>query len=56
MRDYRDPKAMAKTVREFLAAKNISLKHSESLELVSKMLGFLTGTLSLLRFQTNGLA
>lgn len=40
MRDYRDPKAMAKTVREFLAAKNISLKHSESLELVSKMLGF----------------
>lgn len=40
MRDYRDPKAMAKTVCEFLAARNISLKHSESLELVSKMLGF----------------
>jgi len=40
MRDYRDAKAMARTLRQALNAKSISLGHSESLELVAKLLGF----------------
>jgi ATP-dependent Lon protease len=40
MRDFRDAKAMAQTLREALKTKSISLTHSESLELVAKMLGF----------------
>jgi len=40
MRDFRDAKAMAQTLREALAAKSISVSHSESLELVAKILGF----------------
>ena len=40
MRDFRDAKAMAQTLREALKAKSISLTHSESLELVAKALGF----------------
>jgi ATP-dependent Lon protease len=40
MRDFRDAKAMAQTLREALAAKSISISHSESLELVAKILGF----------------
>ncbi len=39
MRDFRDSKAMAHTLRESLAAKAIAISHSESLELVSKMFG-----------------
>jgi hypothetical protein len=40
MRDFRDAKAMAQTLREALKAKSVSLTHSESLELVAKALGF----------------
>jgi hypothetical protein len=40
MRDFRDAKAMAQTLRDALAAKGVSLTHSESLELVAKTLGF----------------
>jgi uncharacterized protein len=40
MRDFRDAKAMAQTLREVLTAKSVSLTHSESLELVAKVLGF----------------
>jgi hypothetical protein len=40
MRSYRDAKAMAQILRETLAIRTISISHSESLELVSKMLGF----------------
>jgi hypothetical protein len=39
MRDFRDAKAMAQTLRETLTAKSVTISHSESLELVSKMLG-----------------
>lgn len=38
MRDFRDAKAMAQSLREALATK-ISITHGESLELVSRMLG-----------------
>jgi ATP-dependent Lon protease len=40
MRDFRDAKAMAQTLREAIKAKSISLTRSESLELVAKILGF----------------
>ena len=39
MRDFRDAKAMAQSLREALGAKTISITHGESLELVSRMLG-----------------
>lgn len=39
MRDFRDAKAMAHSLREAIAVKQITLGHSESLEIVSKMLG-----------------
>jgi uncharacterized protein len=39
MRDFRDAKAMAQTLREALSVKSVSLTHSESLELVAKILG-----------------
>ena len=39
MRDFRDEKAMAQTLRESLTTKAVTISHSESLELVSKMLG-----------------
>jgi ATP-dependent Lon protease len=39
MRDFRDAKTMAQTLRESLTSKAIDISHSESLELVSKMLG-----------------
>jgi hypothetical protein len=40
MRDFRDAKAMAQTLREALTARSVSLTHSESLELIAKVLGF----------------
>ncbi len=40
MRDFRDAKAMAQTLREALKAKSIALTHSESLELIARTLGF----------------
>ncbi len=40
MRDFRDAKAMAQTLREALEAKTLPLSHSESLELIAKILGF----------------
>jgi len=40
MRDFRDAKAMAQRLRDALKSKSVSLTHSESLELVAKVLGF----------------
>ncbi len=39
MRDFRDAKVMAQTLRASLTAKTVTISHSESLELVSKMFG-----------------
>ncbi|MEY9107151.1 ATP-dependent Lon protease [Bradyrhizobium yuanmingense] len=39
MRDFRDARAMAHTLRESLTTKAVNISHSESLELVSRMLG-----------------
>jgi ribosomal protein S1 len=39
MRDFRDAKAMARTLREALAAKDVKISNSEALELTAKMLG-----------------
>lgn len=40
MRDYRDAKAMAQTLRQALKERSVSLTHGESLELIAKILGF----------------
>lgn len=40
MRDYRDAKAMARSLRDNLKSKSIDLSHSETLELIAKALGF----------------
>jgi uncharacterized protein len=39
MRDYRDAKAMAQTLRQAFKEKSVSLTHSESLELIATVLG-----------------
>lgn len=39
MRDFRDAKTMAQTLRDSLSSKALTISHSESLELVSKMFG-----------------
>jgi hypothetical protein len=39
MRDFRDAKAMARTLRQALAAKGVTVSNSESLELIAKALG-----------------
>jgi ATP-dependent Lon protease len=40
MRDFRDAKAMAQTLREALKSKSVSVTHSESLELIARLFGF----------------
>ncbi len=40
MRTYLEAKAMAKSLRSALAAKNVSLSHSECLEIVAQQIGF----------------
>jgi hypothetical protein len=40
MRDFRDAKAMAQTLREALNVKSVSITHTGSLELIAKILGF----------------
>ena len=39
MRDFRDAKAMAQTLRDALKIKSVFLTHSESLELIARILG-----------------
>src|SRR5690349_21265269 len=39
MRDYRDAKAMAHTVRAFLADQNLKITNSQSLELIARAFG-----------------
>jgi small subunit ribosomal protein S1 len=39
MRDFRDAKVMARTLREALAAKDVKISNSEALELTARMLG-----------------
>lgn len=39
MRDFRDAKFMAKTLRQALADRGLSLTHSETLEIVARQFG-----------------
>jgi hypothetical protein len=39
MRDFRDAKLMAKALRQDLASRDISLTHSETLEIVARQFG-----------------
>jgi hypothetical protein len=54
MRDFRDAKTMAQTLREALNAKSVSFTHSESLELIAKILGC-RGTEAALRRLIDGI-
>ncbi len=56
MRDFRDAKAMAQTLREALKAKSVDLTHSESLELIAKALGLHDWNELAARIQSGGLA
>ena len=40
MRDYRDAKAMAQTLREGLKTRHVDITHSAALELIARVLGF----------------
>ena len=40
MRDFRDAKAMARSLRDALSAKTVQITHSESLELIAKAFGY----------------
>jgi ATP-dependent Lon protease len=40
MRTYKDAKAMAKSLRDVLAVRNVSVSHSECLEIVAQQFGF----------------
>jgi hypothetical protein len=40
MRDFRDAKAMARSLREALGARSVQTTHSESLELIAKAFGY----------------
>jgi hypothetical protein len=40
MRTYQDAKVMAKSLRDSLAAKSVSLSHSECIEIVAQQFGF----------------
>jgi hypothetical protein len=40
MRDYRDAKAMARSLRQALGARGVVVTHSESLELIARSFGF----------------
>jgi hypothetical protein len=42
MRDYRDAKSMAKTIRDVPAKRHIKVTHSEALEIVAQQFGFAT--------------
>lgn len=39
MRDFRDAKAMAQTLRSFLAAKGFKITTSQSLEMIAQLFG-----------------
>jgi hypothetical protein len=42
MRDYRDAKAMAKALKEALGEREMTISHSEALEIVARQFGFHT--------------
>ena len=43
MRDHRHSKLMAKAMREALAEKNLTITHSEALEIVARQFGLSEG-------------
>lgn len=56
MRDFRDAKAMAQTLREALRAKSVAFTNSESQELVARILGFRDWNVLAARIQTTQLS
>jgi len=56
MRDFRDAKAMAKTLREALSAKSVAMTTSESQELIARILGFRDWNVLAARIQSTEMA
>jgi hypothetical protein len=56
MRDYRDAKAMAASLKKALAAKSFDIGHSESLELVAKAFGMDSWNVLSAKIGTSGAA
>src|SRR5262249_54771616 len=54
VRDFRDAKVMAQTLRAAFTAKGVSITHSESLELVARTLGFHDWNALSARIQSEG--
>ena len=54
MRDFRDAKAMAQTLREVLKSRSVDLSHSESLELTAQMLGLRNWNVLAARIEAEG--
>lgn len=55
MRDYRDAKAMAKAMREALAARDLQITHSEALEIVARQFGLETWNILSAKMETAAL-
>jgi ATP-dependent Lon protease len=53
MRDFRDAKAMAQTLREALKTRSVSLTHSESLELIARAFGLADWNVMAVRIQAS---
>jgi len=56
MRDFRNAKAMAKTLREVLAGRSFQIRHSESLELIARVLGCKNWQVLAARIEADGSA
>src|SRR5690606_18635733 len=56
MRDYRDAKAMAKAMREALAARDLQITHSEALEIVARQFGLETWNILSARMEAAALS
>ncbi len=56
MRDYRDAKAMAKALRETLADHQMTVSHSEALEIVARQFGLATWNILSAKIEAAGAA
>lgn len=56
MRDYRDSKAMAKAMREALADHNLTITHSEALEIVARQFGLASWNIMSAKIEEAGAA
>jgi hypothetical protein len=56
MRDYRDSKAMAKAIREALAERDVTITHSEALEIIARQFGLASWNIMSAKIDKNEVA